>query len=281
MSQGPTQLTRFFVRPQYSISYQKLRRLDRITEGRSDYEVLFLLAGQLIYELEDHTGDLQPREALLFNPATTVRLKARNVESLLLTLAPGLILEYAANAHLVSATSTVSFEINTIVRDDRLCQMAMDLAGELVQNEPGQDIVIAALVEQMVVHLLRRYSRMRRSSELELSRVGLIDRRIRRAVEFMHAQLDQELSLNAIAAASYLSPFHFSRLFKKVTGTTPHAYHARLRMTRAQSLLAETDLSIGEIGSSVGYSSPSHFTKAFRQFTGLSPRSFRRALVGR
>jgi AraC family transcriptional regulator len=97
----------------------------------------------------------------------------------------------------------------------------------------------------------------------------------------MHAQLDQNLSLKAVAAASYLSPFHFSRLFKKLTGATPHNYLAAVRATRAQLLLAETEMSITEIGARVGYLSASHFTKAFRLATGTTPREFRKALIPR
>jgi AraC family transcriptional regulator len=138
---------------------------------------------------------------------------------------------------------------------------------------------VTALVEQMIVQLLRHHSQIRRSDELELSRAGLVDRRIRRAVELMHANLDRDLPLEEIAAAAYLSPFHFSRLFKKLTGATPHAYLAGLRAARAQSLLADTDLSITEISARVGYASPSHFTKAFRLATGLTPRAFRAATV--
>jgi AraC family transcriptional regulator len=97
----------------------------------------------------------------------------------------------------------------------------------------------------------------------------------------MQAQMDRELSLKEIAAASFLSPFHFSRLFKKLTGASPHAYLATLRSRRAQLLLAETDLSVTEISSRVGYATSSHFTKAFRQATGLTPRAFRKAIVSR
>jgi AraC family transcriptional regulator len=95
----------------------------------------------------------------------------------------------------------------------------------------------------------------------------------------MHARLDRELPLEELAGAAYLSPFHFARLFKKATGTSPHAYLAALRIERAQQLLASTALSVTEIGSRVGYQSPSHFGKAFRQATGLTPRAFRSALV--
>ena len=133
----------------------------------------------------------------------------------------------------------------------------------------------------MVVHLLRHHVNIRRAPELELSRAGLVDRRVRRAVELMHAHLERDLPLEEIASAAHLSPFHFARLFKKLTGASPHAYLASLRAARAQTLLAETDLSVIEVGARVGYSSPSHFAKAFRQATGLSPRAFRAALVRR
>jgi AraC family transcriptional regulator len=96
----------------------------------------------------------------------------------------------------------------------------------------------------------------------------------------MHAQLDQDLSLKTLAAASYLSPFHFARLFKKVTGATPHTYLAAIRVNKAQLLLADTQLSITQVGAKVGYLSSSHFTKAFRNATGTTPREFRKALVG-
>ena len=97
----------------------------------------------------------------------------------------------------------------------------------------------------------------------------------------LYADRTPKLPLEEIASAAYLSPFHFARLFKKLTGATPHSYLAALRAARAQTLLSETDLSVTEIGARVGYASSSHFSKAFRQATGLSPRAFRAALVRR
>jgi AraC family transcriptional regulator len=183
--------------------------------------------------------------------------------------------------HLVAPKSMVKFTEAVIIDDVRLDSLIQTFAAELVHEEPGKGFVMRGLVEQLVVQLLRRHSTTRRSEELELSRVGLVDRRIRKSVELMHAQLDQDLSLKALAAASHLSPFHFSRLFKKLTGVTPHNYLAAVRATRAQALLAGTEMSITEIGAQVGYLSASHFTKAFRLSTGTTPREFRKALIRR
>jgi AraC-like DNA-binding protein len=281
MTLSPPQLNRFFVDPRYSIYYRRVKRLRWNNEVGSDYGVLFLLDGQLKYKIGDEAGEIQSGGSLLLEPSLTACASGRTSEFLLLILSSSLVMDYAVRMRLVGSGAAIAFQFRRIEQDEEFLRLAHSLAAELSAEDAGREILIAALIEQIVVHLLRHYSSMRRSDELELSRVGLIDRRIRRAVELMHARLDDNLSLKEIAAASYLSPFHFSRLFKKLTGATPHAYLASQRVARARLLLAETDLSVTQISSRVGYASPSHFTKAFRQATGLTPRAFRAALISR
>jgi AraC-like DNA-binding protein len=279
MSPSPPPLNRFFISPQYSLYYRRVKKLEGGDEARADYSVILVLDGRVKFRVEEKSGSMLTNQALLLSPSSGVSLTGKAVELLQLTLAPALVVDHAARMHLTGPGTTVSFRVGLVDHDERLVQLGRNLTTELTDENPGREIVLGALVEQVVVHLLRHYSNMRRSEELEISRVGLIDRRIRRSVELMHAQLDQELSLKEIASASYLSPFHFVRVFKKLTGTTPHAYLASIRTTRAQLLLSDLNLSVAEISSRVGYSSPSHFTKAFRQATGLTPRAFRKAVV--
>jgi AraC family transcriptional regulator len=281
MSPSPPSLNRFLINTQYSLYYRRVKKLDWTHEVRSDYAVVLVLDGRLKFNTEGKSGSMLTNQALLLSPSMSASLTGEAVELLELTLAPPLIVDSAVRMHLTGPGTAVTFRSDLIDRDERLTQLGRGVATELTEENPGREIVLGALVEQLVVHLLRHYSNIRRSEELEISRVGLIDRRIRRSVELMHAQLEQDLSLKEIASASYLSPFHFARVFKKLTGTTPHAYLASIRTSRAQLLLAEPSLSITEISSRVGYSSPSHFTKAFRQATGLTPRAFRQALVSR
>jgi AraC family transcriptional regulator len=188
-------------------------------------------------------------------------------------------MQHATTMRLIPPKSTISFNPAHHVVDQKLNAVFNDFLAEMTDEKPGKEILMHALVEQLLVQILRSYALPRLSEELELSRVGLVDRRIRRSVELMHTQLDQDLTLRALAAASYLSPFHFARLFKKLTGSTPHNYLAGIRAARAQLLLAETELSITQIGARVGYLSASHFTKAFRLATGTTPREFRKSLV--
>ena len=190
-------------------------------------------------------------------------------------------MQHASAMRSIPPKSVVTFTRDHVSGDRKLDSFLAEFVSELTAEKPGKEIVLRALVEQALVHLIRTYSTPRLAEELELSRVGLVDRRIRRSVELMHTQLDQDLNLKALAAASYLSPFHFARLFKKLTGTSPHNYLASIRATKAQLLLAVTDLSVTEIGTRVGYLSGSHFTKAFRLATGATPREFRKNLISR
>jgi len=278
-SNPPSSATnKFFVSSDLSVYYRWAKQFQWQVQVISDYAVVSVLSGQLDCRLNDQIISVSQPQSLIIEPHTSVEASGKNVEFLFLTLSATLLIDHALAMRL--SKSTVTFQKEAI-DDRRLNELFTSFVAELVDDKPGKDIVIRAVAEQALVHILRNHSTTRRSDELEISRVGLVDRRIRRSVELMHAQLDQDLSLRTLAAASYLSTFHFARLFKKLTGATPHNYLAAIRSTRAQLLLAETDLSITQIGARVGYLSASHFTKAFRSATGTTPREFRKALISR
>lgn len=230
----------------------------------------FEVSGQTAYLL------LYTREAdcRLLNPNETLRLPKSKAEWLLLRLSPQLMIETATRLKLYRTGSNLLFS-HSQTDDPKLQVVLTAMRSEMLEGAAGWREVIQSLVQQLIVHLLRAHVNLKRSEELELSRVGIVDRRLRRAIEFMHDNCARELSLAEIADAAYLSEFHFARLFKKITGTTPHAYLAALRIERARRLLAETDLPITEVGARVGYNSQSHFTKIFREATGITPHAFR------
>jgi AraC-like DNA-binding protein len=279
MRRTDQQLDKIFISAPFAVHYRRLRRAKCALEARTDYSTLFMLGGGMNYQTGDARGTLSERSMLLLNPGNSASASGDGAEFLTVTLSSAYVLDCGVRARLVKSGAVPTFRSSVLEQDERLARLVSDLSEELVQKEAGQQLVIAALVEQMTIQLLRHHAHVRRADELELSRAGLVDRRIRRAVELMHAQLDRDLPLEEIAAAAYLSPFHFARLFKKLIGATPHAYLASLRAARAQTLLAETDLSITQVSARVGYASSSHFTKAFRQATGMTPRAFRAAVI--
>jgi transcriptional regulator GlxA family with amidase domain len=105
---------------------------------------------------------------------------------------------------------------------------------------------------------------------------GLPTRLCRSIQEYIDTHLDSRLSNTELAARSGLSVSHFCRSFAQSVGTTPHNYVVRLRLSRAQQLLATTDLALTEIALTTGFADQSHFSRRFLRFAGLQPRAFRK-----
>jgi AraC-like DNA-binding protein len=102
-------------------------------------------------------------------------------------------------------------------------------------------------------------------------------RRIRRAIDFIEADISRRLDLAMLARVSCMAKYHFLRRFKNVTGETPHQFILRRRLARADELLLTTDLSAAEIGRRCGFADPSSFSNAFRSARGLPPLAWRAA----
>jgi AraC-like DNA-binding protein len=256
------------IEPSFSIERRPLNRKAYELPPRPDF--------LMVHFLGSHSAD---GVSLLANPDQPVTLAPdrRRSEIMLIRFAPKLLVETAARLHLYSTGAHMLFRnpLSALVDDTRLRNTVESIRTELDNGDAGWREMIRSLIDQLTVHLLRAHINVQRSDEIELSRAGIVDRRLRRSIEFMHDNCGRELSLSEIAAIAYLSEFHFARLFKKLSGMTPHTYLALIRIERARRLLAETDLPIIEVGAQVGYASQSHFTKIFREATGLTPRAFR------
>jgi AraC-like DNA-binding protein len=100
-------------------------------------------------------------------------------------------------------------------------------------------------------------------------------RRIGRATDFMHSNLQRELSLSDIASAAHLSNFHFLRVFRQVHGVTPMMYLRAQRTRRALALLDSTQLRVSEVAQLVGLTRLSLW-RHVRSARGEAPRHMHR-----
>lgn len=95
--------------------------------------------------------------------------------------------------------------------------------------------------------------------------------RVERVVALLEQNLIEPLSLEEIGRRAGCSPFHLSRTFSALTGTTIPQYLRRLRMERAAELLRSGKVNVTEAALEVGYSSLSHFSQSFCQEMGCCP----------
>jgi len=105
------------------------------------------------------------------------------------------------------------------------------------------------------------------------------DRRIIRAVDYINANLGENLSLRDVAAASGLSIGALAKLFPRHTGTSPHAYMLGKRIEKACQLLQSSELPIAQVALATGFADQAHLSKVLKRQLGMTPRSLR--LAGR
>lgn len=96
------------------------------------------------------------------------------------------------------------------------------------------------------------------------------------ARELLAARFRERLTIDAIACELAASPFHLSRVFRRLTGLTLHQYRMRLRLSNGLVDLTERPLT--DLALDLGFSSHSHFTVAFRRLYGATPRAVRELL---
>ena len=98
---------------------------------------------------------------------------------------------------------------------------------------------------------------------------------LQRVLECIESRIAEPLRIRDLAQEASMSPFHFSRMFKRATGHSPHQFVTRHRMEKAKKLLAASDLPIVAVASAVGYLTQAHFTSAFGRHVGTTPRAYR------
>ncbi len=92
---------------------------------------------------------------------------------------------------------------------------------------------------------------------------------------YIHAHLNEELSLNRLAEYCHFHPVYLSRTYRENTGMTLSDYINQCRQNQAEQLLRSSRLSVLEISRLMGFATDSYFCRWFRKRTGISPHTFR------
>src|SRR4029434_6883876 len=90
-------------------------------------------------------------------------------------------------------------------------------------------------------------------------------------------QPDEHLGLNALAREAAMSPYHFLRTFRRMTGMTPHQYVLHTRLHRAARRLRAGADPVSMIAFEAGFNDLATFNRRFRRVIGMTPSAFRAA----
>jgi AraC-like DNA-binding protein len=155
-----------------------------------------------------------------------------------------------------------------VIDDDRLAGLIhqahlrlADPAAPLLERE--------SRLLHMLVQLIARHA----DAPPPLRPIGREHRGVARAMELIAASFAEDLSIDQLAAAANLSPYHFIRVFSRRTGLPPHAWLMQFRAFKARRMLAE-GVAIADAACLSGFTDQSHLTRIFKRLLGYTPGQF-------
>src|SRR5215467_8390723 len=196
-----------------------------------------------------------------------------HTDSLHVFLEPGLIERVAAEAFELDPARVSLPPLDGLdLPPLRAAMLAVN--DELTAGAAGDRLAAESLANLLAVHLIRNTSAPRPPARR--TQGALPRQKLHSVTEFVEENL-AGLSLEQMAAAAHLSPFHFARQFKAATGLPPHQYVIARRVERAKQLLqTDDDFSLAEIATSAGFSDQSQFCHHFKRLVGVTPRQYRK-----
>ena len=134
-------------------------------------------------------------------------------------------------------------------------------------------------IDELVIDLLEKVMVVLGSTEtpenipdkLKQHHLGTIEM----ARAYILSHFKENISLQQLAANCFVSPFHFSRIFKTITGISPHQYLHSVRLTHAKVLLTETYAPVADIAYECGFNSLEHFVTSFKKYHKINPSALR------
>ncbi len=248
------------------------------TERVNSFNISFTRKGNFQYKTGKRTYDIYNGVVLLENRDTEYIIAHdyhTHDECTSISIRESLLKEIAST---YSKNEYYEFPSVVIPTTPELEYIHMYLYNSATHNLPGKLLQ----TDLLVIHLLQLiFSRLTDKKQVNLP-IGLSKKRkdqhletIDLAKSFILENCHKEISLADIAFNSYVSVFHFSRLFKHFTSYSPYQYLIEVRLNRAVLLLRNTSLSITEICFESGFNSLEHFISTFSNRFKMSPLKFR------
>lgn len=138
-------------------------------------------------------------------------------------------------------------------------------------ESPASDLERQTCWREALLALFQRHARVP-----EARRFGQEPLAVARARELLAARLLDPPSLEELAAAVNLSPFHLSRVFRQATGLPPHAWIKQRRLEQARALLKQGGAP-AMVAAQLGFADQSHLSRQFKQAYGVAPGEYRLA----
>ncbi|MEH6447663.1 MAG: AraC family transcriptional regulator [Oleispira sp.] len=160
------------------------------------------------------------------------------------------------------------FRIVESMLDDPLLRQHILSMALLIENKTNSKIQQECALYQMAVCIAQRHGESAPDPKRRK-----VDRLLLQAQDFIHQNIQSDMSLDDISQQANLSKYHFLRMFRQQFGITPHQYILNCRINRAREDL-EAGALLNDVVFEYGFSDLSHFNRRFKPIYGMTPLQY-------
>ncbi len=233
------------------------------------YRVCTILDGEKHVEINDETFNYNREEFIILPPESVVEMEiVKDTRALVFELSDKLIDDIVRKTQFEpEIEAELSHETIKLCRENsEIIQRDIELISEAAKgSRKGKEFLIDLYAQEMTYKILN-------SAGASLALGYAKENPVARSIEIMKKNLRENLSVNEIAHAVFMSPQLFSMKFKKLTGVTPNCYYTSLKLNEARRMLK--DCSVTEVSFDLGYDNISHFIRLFSEKFGMTPKQY-------
>lgn len=237
-------------------------------------KIVILLSGSVDYTVEGTSYKLKPWDILLVRNHMIHKAVidvSVPYERIIIYLNSAYVDRFAPDSGLMECFAQAEKKRFCLMRPDAEEKISVSRCLENLErcaddSDYGADLMRGTSLTQLMIQLNRI---MQSNSDMEKESAEY-NEKIAAVLSYINEHLSEELSVDELAARSYLSRYHFMRLFKAQTGCTVHNYIRQKRLNLAARLIRE-GMPAGRAASECGFSDYSAFHRAFTQTFGVSP----------
>jgi AraC family transcriptional regulator len=160
--------------------------------------------------------------------------------------------------------------------DTQIARLMESLRADMAAGSPGGALFAESIAVALAAHVTQRYSTS--TTIMKAHRGGLSRSRLNQVLEYIDANLSDNLELSVLAEVAGVNLHHFAKAFKQSAGETPHRFVLGRRIERAKEFLRHSQSSVIEASARTGFVDQSHFSKVFHRIVGVAPSEFRNSI---
>ncbi len=257
------------------------------------FEMIVMREGSAVLHIDSKPYEVAEGE-LIFVPGGSLHvgyaLQAGDIRHDCIVFNPSLFNEWVhdpVHAQLIAPylEGTLRFPVKPLAHacpedpqlDGQIRRLLDELTVELDRKQAGYQLLVKTKLYSILTLLARRFDNRQAQGGKTAAASHLAHReRFKQLIKKLETDFQTKISVEEAAKQVNLNPFHFCKLFKKLTGRTFIEYANVCRVNEAQRLLLQTTATITEIAAAVGCDNSNYFTKLYKQYKGHTPSEARK-----